>query len=258
MRRGAQEQRRNHRREAGRLPLLAIRWIPRRRQAPDEPGNRVPGGLDSLTTWRQPITEPSREAKPGRAIREVAIPMFRPDLCGMSEAPLAVSIAGQVRGRIDAKLPAHRGEYRRWHGRRIIEERPHEAHRGELQSESETVGIAALLDDLRVIAVIEVEVPGQLLGLTGRPGTGRSCRAAPGSGSSRASRPPDVAELHKRWFAHGGAIGRKPHVYRVQNSIALPGTYAIPLRNHAHRLRARLHWRANYRRSGRRAQNLRL
>ena len=39
--------------------------------------------------------------------------MFRPDLCGMSEAPLAVSIAGQVRGRIDAKLPAHRGEYRR-------------------------------------------------------------------------------------------------------------------------------------------------
>ena len=28
----------------------------------------------------------------------------------------------------------------------IIEERPHEAHRGELQSESETVGIAALLD----------------------------------------------------------------------------------------------------------------
>ena len=43
-------------------------------------------------------------------------------------------------------------------------ERPHEAHRGELQSESETVGIAALLDDLRVIAVIEVEVPGQLLG----------------------------------------------------------------------------------------------
>ena len=28
--------------------------------------------------------EPSREAKPGRAIREVAIPMFRPDLCGMS------------------------------------------------------------------------------------------------------------------------------------------------------------------------------
>ena len=90
--------------------------------------------------------------------------MFRPDLCGMSEAPLAVSIAGQVRGRIDAKLPAHRGEYRRWHGRRIIEERPHEAHRGELQSESETVGIAALLDDLRVIAVIEVEA---------RPGTGR-------------------------------------------------------------------------------------
>ena len=41
--------------------------------------------------------------------------------------------------------------------------------------------------------------------MTGRPGTGRSCRAAPGSGSSRASRPPDVAELHKRWFAHGGA-----------------------------------------------------
>ena len=85
----------------------------------------------------------------------------------MSEAPLAVSIAGQVRGRIDAKLPAHRGEYRRWHGRRIIEERPHEAHRGELQSESETVGIAALLDDLRVIAVIEAsrwKVPGQLLG----------------------------------------------------------------------------------------------
>ena len=103
------------------------------------------------------------------------------------------------------RLPAHRGEYRRWHGRRIIEERPHEAHRGELQSESETVDIAALLDDLRVIAVIEVEVPGQLFGLTGRPGTGRSCRAAPGSGSSRASRPPDVAELHKRWFAHGGA-----------------------------------------------------
>ena len=41
--------------------------------------------------------------------------------------------------------------------------------RGELQSESETVGIAALLDDLRVIAVIEVEGTWPALGLTGRP-----------------------------------------------------------------------------------------
>ena len=82
----------------------------------------------------------------------------------MRDAPRAVSIAGHVRGRIDATWPAHRGEYRRWHGRRIIEARPHDAHRGERQRESETVGIAARLDDLRVIAVIKVAVPGQLVG----------------------------------------------------------------------------------------------
>ena len=43
-------------------------------------------------------------------------------------------------------------------------ERPQKAHGGELQGEPETVDIAALLDDLRVVGVIEVEVPGQLLG----------------------------------------------------------------------------------------------
>ena len=75
--------------------------------------------------------------------------------------------------------------------------------------------------------------------------------------SSRSKRPSYIASYWARSNIISG-ISRKPHVYRVQNSIALPGTYAIPLRNHAHRLRARLHWRANYRRSGRRAQNLRL
>src|SRR5216684_632541 len=108
--------------------------------------------------------EPARQAKPGRVIREVAIPMIHPELCGMSKAPLAVPIADQVRGRSDAELPGHRGNNSSWHGRRILEERPQKAHGGELQGEPKTVGSAALLDDLRVVGVIEVEVPGQLLG----------------------------------------------------------------------------------------------
>ncbi len=61
-------------------------------------------------------------------------------------------------------MPGHRGNNSSWHGRRILEERPQKAHGGELQGEPKTVGSAALLDDLRVVGVIEVEVPGQLLG----------------------------------------------------------------------------------------------
>src|SRR6266852_43993 len=76
--------------------------------------------------------EPARQAKPGRVIREVAIPMIHPDLCGMSKAPLAVPIADQVRGRIDAELPGHRGNHSSWHGRRILEEGPQKAYGGEL------------------------------------------------------------------------------------------------------------------------------
>src|SRR5216683_5892715 len=84
--------------------------------------------------------EPARQAQPGRAIREVAIPMIHPDLCGMSKAPLAVPIADQVRGRIDAELPRHRGNHSSWHGRRILEEGPQKAYGGELQGEPKTVG----------------------------------------------------------------------------------------------------------------------
>src|SRR6202051_2269526 len=40
----------------------------------------------------------------------------------------------------------------------------HESGSTPLQGEAETVGGAALLDDPRVVGVIEVEVPGQLLG----------------------------------------------------------------------------------------------
>jgi hypothetical protein len=170
-----------------------------------------------------------RQAKPGRAIREVAIPVIQPDLCGMNKAPLSVPIADQVRSRIDAELPGDRGHHSSWHGRRILEEGPQKAHGGKLQGEAETVGGAALLDDPRVVGVIEVEVPGQLLGrrIAGILAVAlalRGAQEAHGHGGL-----PDLAVLHKPRFLHGWAIRRKSRAFTLQNGIALSDTFAIPL-----------------------------
>jgi hypothetical protein len=130
--------------------------------------NQPGGGAIKQNAW--PVctspaecVQPTIQAKLGSRLAEITQPAMLADFGGMVPTSLTVAVVEEAAELIDLELPGDAVDHTSWYIGEVLREGAQEAGRTELDGEAQAVVVAAMRAYQTPIAVIQVEVTGQLL-----------------------------------------------------------------------------------------------
>jgi hypothetical protein len=86
-----------------------------------------------------------------------------PDLCGVVPTSLALAVVEKATELFDLDLPGEAVDNAIWHVGKVLKKSTQEARRAELDGEAQTVVVTAMGVDQPPVAIVQVEIPGQLV-----------------------------------------------------------------------------------------------
>lgn len=108
--------------------------------------------------------EPPRQTKGDQRFREFDVAIGSADFRCVLPALLAGAVGVCLVQRLDAQLLGQRPQHGLRHCQRVFQKRAQVAHRRELDGEAQPIMRTALRCDQRMIGIVQVKIPGEVVG----------------------------------------------------------------------------------------------
>ena len=82
----------------------------------------------------------------------------------MQLAPLAGTVGARFVQHVDAQLRGRLSQHRLGHGQRVFQKRAQVTHRRELHGETKPMMLSSLLNDQRMVGVVQMKIPSKVMG----------------------------------------------------------------------------------------------